>query len=373
MDSSTSVVLIPLLNPNEPEARIVSLTVEEGQFIDEGDVLCTLETTKSTAELIAENDGYVISLNFIEGDTARAGDQFCFLAKSKDWLPEIITLSDRSVDDSKSVEGIQSEIPEGLRISKHALNLAKSNNLDLSKLPIGPLVTEKIVKNHLEKSSGLKVMESNFNPVEIIVYGGGGHGKSVIDLIRAQGTYHIHGIVDDGLDLGTSVMGIPVVGNSQVLGELHAQGIRQAVNAVGGIGDISSRIRVFHLLAEHGFVCPTVVHPSAVVESSVKLSAGVQVFPLAYVGSEVDIGFGVIVNTGAVVSHDCELDAYANISPGASLAGGVRIGKGTLIGMGVTVNLDVKIGEDVRVGNGATVKSQVKDNNIVRAGMIWPD
>ena len=186
-------------------------------------------------------------------------------------------------------------------------------------------------------------------------------------------TYQQPENIDDGLDIGTSVMGIPVIGNSQVLGELHAQGIRQVVNAVGGIGDISSRIRVFHLLAEHGFVFPAVVHPSAVVESSAMLSAGIQVFPHAYVGSEADIGFGVIVNTGAVVSHDCELDDYANVSPGALLAGGVKIGMGTLIGMGVTVNLGVMIGENVRVGNGATVKSHVDDNSIVRAGMIWPD
>ncbi len=373
MDSPAFVVIIPLLNPNEPEARIVSLTVEEGQFINEGEVLCTLETTKSTADLLAENKGYIVALNFNEGDTARAGDQFCFLAETEDWLPEIVTINGDSVADSSSEEGIKIEIPEGLRISRPALNLAHSNNLDLKKLPIGPLVTENTIRNYLVRSTDLKVMESNFDPVEIIVYGGGGHGKSVIDLIHAQGTFHIHGVVDDGLDIGASVMGIPVVGNSQILGELYKQGIRQAVNAVGGIGDISSRIRVFQLLAKSGFVCPPVVHPSAVIESSVKPSAGVQVFPHAYVGSEVNLGFGVIVNTGAVVSHDCDLDDYANISPGAILAGAVRIGKGTLIGMGVTVNLGVVIGENVRVGNGATVKSQVTDNSIVRAGMIWPD
>ncbi len=372
MDSSALPVSIPLLNPNEPEARIVSLAVEEGQFIHAGEVLCTLETTKSTAEVIAESDGFVIGLNFTKGDTVQAGVQLCFLAKTKDWQPEVVELSGTPRNDKSSAEGIETEIPVGLRISQPALNLAKSNNLDLSKLPVGPLVTENLVRDYLDESK-LKVMEFNFNPAEIIVYGGGGHGKSVIDTIRAQGTYQIHGIVDDGLKPGTLVIGIPVLGSSEILPDLHAQGIRQAVNAVGGIGDISSRIKIFQLLAEQGFVCPAVIHPSAVIEGSAVISPGVQVFPHAYLGSDVNLGFGVIVNTGAVVSHDCRLDDYANVSPGALLAGGVRIGKGSLIGMGVTINLGVTIGENARLGNSATIKTNVADNTIVRAGMIWPD
>ena len=141
----------------------------------------------------------------------------------------------------------------------------------------------------------------------------------MIDLIRASGIYHIHGVVDDGIKPGTSILGVQVLGGRQLLPELHAQGIRQAVNAVGGIGDITSRIKVFQLLAENGFVCPTISHPSAVIEPSANIAPGVQVFPQAYVGSEANIGFGVIINTGAIVSHECKLEAYTNISPGTVL------------------------------------------------------
>jgi sugar O-acyltransferase (sialic acid O-acetyltransferase NeuD family) len=373
MESSVFSVSIPLLNPNEPEARIVSLAVEEGQFVHDGEVLCTLETTKSTADVIAEGDGFVIALNLTEGDMARAGVLLCFIAETEDWQPEVVQISDISSDEIINGEGIEKEIPAGLRISQPALNLAKSNNLDLTILPVGPLVTENLIRDFLDKSSNLKVKGFDFNTGQIIVYGGGGHGKSVVDTIRAQGVYQILGIVDDGLEPGTSVMGIPVLGGSQILPDLHAQGIRQAVNAVGGIGDISSRIKIFHLLAEQGFVCPAMIHPSAVIETSAVIAPGVQVFPHAYVGSDVKLGFGVIVNTGAVVSHDCSLDDYANVSPGALLAGGVTIGKGSLVGMGVTINLGVTIGENARLGNSATIKTNVPDNRIVRAGMIWPD
>jgi acetyltransferase-like isoleucine patch superfamily enzyme len=40
--------------------------------------------------------------------------------------------------------------------------------------------------------------------------------------------------------------------------------------------------------------------------------------------------------------------------------------------MGVTINLGVKIGKGARIGNGATVKADVPENGIVKAGTIWP-
>lgn len=370
MEPTAIPVSIPLLNPNEPEARLVSLAIEEGQFVDQDETLCTLETTKSTADVIAEVEGFVISLKFSEGDTVPAGAHLCYLANTQDWRPA--EAQTEGIVDVLSDEE-QLEIPSGLRVSQPALKLAKLNNLDLSQLPLGPLVTESMVRELIEQPYRIDIQESGFDPSLIFVYGGGGHGKSVIDLIRSLGVYRIHGIVDDGLSRGESVMGVPVLGGSEVLAELHDQGIRQAVNAVGGIGDITSRIRVFRRLAQHGIVCPAVIHPSSVVESSAIVSSGVQVFPHAYVGSEAHIGFGVIVNTAAVVSHDCYLDEIANISPGALLAGGVKIGKGSLIGMGVTINLGVTIGDNSRIGNSATVKVDVPENGIVRAGTTWPD
>ena len=125
MESTATLVSIPLLNPNEPEARIVSLEIQEGQFVEQGDLLCTLETTKSTAEIIAEADGFVIALRFSTGDIAHAGTQLCFLAKSEDWRPEEAKITqDPGLEDDLALEE-QPDIPSGLRISIPALKLAQ--------------------------------------------------------------------------------------------------------------------------------------------------------------------------------------------------------------------------------------------------------
>jgi acetyltransferase EpsM len=361
-----NTIKIPLLNPNEPEALLVAIHVEEGQQVAAGDLLCTLETTKSTADLEAKGAGYLIGLQFVQGDSVRAGDIFCYLADSPDVeIPEM--QSAEAHVDSKFA------IPDGLRISKPALALAQKNGLDLSDFPAGPVITEKIVRSQLQvAASNLAVPDTVFDPTAIVIYGGGGHGKSVLDLLRILGTYRVVGFIDDGVSAGDQIMGLPVLGDGEMLEELHQQGVHLAVNAVGGIGIVQVRVKVFQHLAEAGFVCPAVVHPTAFVEPSAVLSPGVQVFPHAYIGSDVNVGFGSIINTGAIVSHDCQLADFANISPGAILAGNVKIGQGALIGMGVTVNLGVEIGAGARVGNSAVVKEKLPANGVVPAGTIWP-
>ncbi len=213
---------------------------------------------------------------------------------------------------------------------------------------------------------------SEVDPADLVIYGGGGHGKCVIDLVRAMGTYRVVGVIDDHLRAGEMVSGVRVLGGRNTLSRLRDEGIGLAANGVGGIGDIDARATVTQRLAAEGLSCPALLHPSAVIEPSFVPTPGLQVFAHAYVGADVAIGDASILNTGVIVSHDSRLGACVNISPGAMLAGGVKVGPLALIGMGVTVNVNVSIGERARVGNSAVVKAGVPDRGVVRAGAIWP-
>jgi acetyltransferase EpsM len=374
-------VFYPLLNSNEPEAMLTAIHVTEGQRVAAGDLLFTIETTKSTAEVTAEQAGYVRGLASALGQTVSAGEIFCYLAEAAEWLPgaEWLPAADWKVPAEASTPGSGAALPAGLRITQPALALAQQAGLDLSQLPAGPLVTEKMVKAlvgteslALVRDLSHPITDAEGGPTALLIYGGGGHGKALIDLLRTLGTYHLVGVVDDGLSASSGVMGLPVLGGREALADLYNRGVRLAVNAVGGIGNVAVRIKVFQILAQAGFTCPAVVHPTAWVEPSASLAAGVQVFPHAYVGSEAQVGFGAIVNTGAIISHECVLGECVNISPGAILAGRVMVGDGALIGMGVTVNLQVQIGAGARVGNSATVKADVPPKGIVRAGAVFP-
>ena len=372
-----SEILVPLLNANEPEARLVGIHVEDGQTVEKGSALFTLETTKAAAEVEAPESGFIRVLAK-EGDILEVGDRLAYITEIIDEpLPQVAELhpftSFRAGSSSFILHPSPSILhPSPLRITKPARELAERLGVDLAALPPDRLVTESVIREVAGKVSlPAPVLEGIDPGKSILIYGGGGHAKSVMEMALAMGGYHIAGIVDDGIPAGTRVLGFPVLGTRDILPVLAEKGLRLAANGVGGILDIRIRVVIFELLESYGYSFPVLRHPSATVEPSAVIGDGAQVFANAYVGSSAVLHPRCMVNTSAVVSHDCEIGVYSHIAPGALLAGLVQVGERTLVGMGVTTAIGIRIGSGVRIGNGAIILADVPDRTIIQAGRVW--
>lgn len=193
--------------------------------------------------------------------------------------------------------------------------------------------------------------------MQLVIVGAGGHGKVVLDIVRAAGRYEPVGFVDADTRLaGTKVGGLPVLGPMNVLNKLRQQRVRHAIVA---IGDNRTRHRYAELLESEGFELAGAVHPTAFVSPTATLGKNVVVGPNASVITEARVGDGAIVNTGAIVEHECEVGAYAHVAPAACLAGRVRVGAFAFIAIGATVIPCMTIGEGATVGAGAVVIEDV--------------
>jgi sugar O-acyltransferase (sialic acid O-acetyltransferase NeuD family) len=355
-----SEILVPLLNANEPEARLVGIYVKDGQAVEKGARLFTIETTKAASDIESPETGFVRIL-VSEGARLAVGERLAAITEAAD--EEIGT-------PSKDVH-----LPvaaQGPRITKPALALAASLGVDLATFPVDRLVTEAVVR---QAARTMRKMDISLPPSEkpyLLIFGGGGHAKSIMDMVKVIDKYTIAGILDDDKNLtGSEVLGIPVFGTRSLIPVLIERGVNQAANGVGGIVDITIRVKIFESLESAGFSFPFLAHPRATVEASAKVGDGVQVFANAYVGSEAFLHPRCMINTNAVVSHDCVIGMYTHIAPGALLAGQVHVGARTLVGMGVTTAIGVHIGDDVRIGNGAIILADVPDKTIVQAGRFW--
>jgi len=351
------VVEVPLVNPNEPEAMVVDVAVPEGARVAEGDLLCALETSKSVEDVYTEVSGFVFGLAAKLGTTVTAGEVLCYIADDASWSPP-----------DTSGDGQEETVPDDLKITGPALAVAKELGVDLDALPRGVLVTERQVREMaIPPSADMPPGDGR----SVIVYGSGGHGKTLIELIRAVGDLEVVGVIDDTANVGSDVLGVAVVGSREALSRMRGDGVALAVNAIGGITNMSTRVQVTAMLIEAGFDLPPLVHPSAFVEASATIGAGAQILAHSYIGSAATVGDSAIVNTGAVVSHDCVLGDHVNLSPGCVLAGSVTVGSRTLLGMGVTTYLGIEVGADVRAGNGAVLNVDVPAGRRVAAGTVW--
>lgn len=193
--------------------------------------------------------------------------------------------------------------------------------------------------------------------MDVSVLGAGGHAKVVIATLRAAG-YNVRAVYDDDpVHHGRTVHGVPVVGS------VDAYAAVRDMPCCIAIGSNRHRSRMADALAGADWV--TAVHPSAVIDDTVRIGVGTVILAGAVIQPDTHIGDHAIVNTGACVDHDCVVGDYAHVAPGAAIAGGVNIGAGVLIGIGSCVLPMCRIGAWAQVAGGAAVIGDVAAGSTV--------
>lgn len=193
--------------------------------------------------------------------------------------------------------------------------------------------------------------------MQVVIIGAGGHGKVVLDILRAAGRYEPVGFLDaDPALAGTVVGGLPVLGPANLLPRLRQQKVRGAVVA---IGDNRARREYAGLVREYGLERVSAVHPAASVSPTARLGANVVVAAGAVVCTEARVDDSAVVNTAAVVDHEGHVGEAAHVAPAACLAGRVRVGPLAFVGIGAQVIQCRSVGEGSVVGAGAVVIEDV--------------
>jgi sugar O-acyltransferase (sialic acid O-acetyltransferase NeuD family) len=188
---------------------------------------------------------------------------------------------------------------------------------------------------------------------EIVLIGGGGHCKSVIDVIEQEGRFKIAGIVDIPELLNTNVLGYPIIGNDTNLSTLAKQ-YQYALVTVGQIKSPVLRIKLFELATKAGFVLPNIISPRAYISKYAKINQGSIVMHDALINTNVQIGSNCIINSKVLIEHDTIIKDHCHISTGSIINGGVVVESGCFI------------------GSGAITKEliTVKNNSFIKAGSL---
>lgn len=198
---------------------------------------------------------------------------------------------------------------------------------------------------------------------DLHIVGAGGHAKVIIELARTAGWNPI-GLLDPA-PVGSTVLGVPVVGDDSVAPQLFEEGHTAAFVALGR-NDLRRRIGL--RLRGIGFRMPTLIHPSAFVSPSATLGDGIAVLPQAVVHSCAQVGDFAIINTAAVVEHDCIIGVGAHVAPRSVMGGNVTLGEEVFFGIGAVARPLSVIGARTTVGAGGVVVGEIP-SDIVAVGV----
>ena len=189
---------------------------------------------------------------------------------------------------------------------------------------------------------------------EVIIIGGGGHAKVMIDCIRRSGD-RVFGILDDGMTPGTEILG------ARVLGKVDDAANYPDCQFVIAIGNNAVRKAISERLPVKWY---TAIHPSAVVSEYATIGEGTMVLANAVINPCATVGRHCIINTSSVIEHDNKIGDFIHISPLAGLAGNVTVGSLSQVGIGAAVRQGITICGGCVIGAGAVVVKDISEEGV---------
>lgn len=195
----------------------------------------------------------------------------------------------------------------------------------------------------------------------LILIGGGGHCKSVIEVAESAG-YTILGILDRPEEVGKKVLAYEVIGVDEDIP--HYVDKAEFVITVGFIKNPELRIKLYNKVLEAGGKLAILIASTAYVSKYAKIGQGTVVMHQAFVNAGVVIGDNVIINTFANIEHDALIGNQCHVSTGTMINGDCQVGDNCFIGSQSVLANAISICPDVVVGAGSLVRK-----SIVQAGI----
>lgn len=362
------VVRAPQLNVNDEEVTLVEWLKGNGQEVKKGEVVGVIETSKATAEIEAERNGYFRPIAK-PGDRVRVGAILCVLTDTPDEpLDQLLQEEVSAADQERQRESFSR------RWTKKAELLAREYGINIEEIPgvgvIREADVEKWVKERVTTAKVRDLVDDLYpdnRATRVLLVGGGEGAVLVCDVLWRSGRLRPVGIVDDDPRLqGKTVMGVKVLGTTEIVPELLQNSIFDAAVITFG-RDLDARARMFEKLTQQGVQFVNVIDPLAQIGSNVALGTGNVIIGNSRIGPCCRIGNNNFISAFVNLEHHNVLGSHCTFGPGVMTSGRVIIGDKVRFGTGIFIEPGIRIGSGSIIASGSTVTADVPPNSVVKS------
>lgn len=195
----------------------------------------------------------------------------------------------------------------------------------------------------------------------LILIGGGGHCKSVIEAAESAG-YSILGVLDMPEDVGKEILSTKVIGTDDDIPQYVDKA--EFVITVGFIKNPAIRIKLYNKVKEAGGKLATIVASTAHASKYATIGEGTVVMHHAFVNAGAKVGNNVILNTFTNIEHDAVIGDQCHISTGTMVNGDCKVGANCFVGSQSVLANGITIGDDIIVGAGSLVRKSISVKGI---------
>ena len=198
---------------------------------------------------------------------------------------------------------------------------------------------------------------------KIVLIGGGGHCRSIIDVIEKEDRFEIAGIVDLKEKIGSKVLGYDIIGSDEDIEALSKQ-FKYFFITFGQGKSNDFRIKTFYLLKSIGATLPVIYSPFAHVSKHAMVGEGTVVMHGCIINAGAKVGVNCILNTQSLIEHDAEVGNHCHISTKSAINGFVKIGDNVFAGSSSVFADRITICGNTVVGAGTVVPKSISEAGI---------
>jgi len=201
---------------------------------------------------------------------------------------------------------------------------------------------------------------------QIIIIGCGSHAAELVDYIEyinrnsEKKVYTIKGLIDDVAEQHAHYNYAHAF-----LGKIRDHQVDLEVYYLMGIGNITTRIKIFNQFTLKEAKFTGIIHPSALISDSAVIGEGTVISHNASVGPKAVIGAFNVINSRCTIGHDVTIGDHNFLSPQVVLGGAAAIGNNNLLGTNSCVLPAIKVGNNNKIMAGMVITNRVHDNETV--------
>ncbi|AEV84017.1 bifunctional N-acetylglucosamine-1-phosphate uridyltransferase/glucosamine-1-phosphate acetyltransferase [Actinoplanes sp. SE50] len=356
-------VLVPTNDVNSEHGILVMWFAEDGAEVEKDELLAEVETSKAVLEVLAPVAGVLLH-------TAAKGAE---VPLSQPIAQLFGSAAERDAHLAALAAAPATAAPAGPRATVKAVQRAAELGVDLAALGLDRLITVKDV----EACAAPAVPPALLEPLagapgrqRILIVGAALGATQVLDILAGSRTQQAVAIVDDDASRwGASVHGVPVVGGSDRLGALFAEGAYDAaIIAIGRSPAVRARLRA--ACAAAGVPLANAIDPTAKIATDVSLGQGNIICAFCHIATGVRVGDNNFFSAYNSFDHHSVIGDDNASGPSVVTSGKVTIGSRIRFGTGIFIEPDVTVGDDAAIASGAVIVSSVPAEHVVKTKIV---
>ena len=198
---------------------------------------------------------------------------------------------------------------------------------------------------------------------KLIIFGGGGHCNSCIDIIFEQKKFIIDFIVDSNIK---NYKKLDIKIKTFAYFKNHFKKSNQLFVGVGLIKNAVKRYNLIKNLEKYNLNFAKIISPYSVVSKNSKIFDGTIIMHNSVINSNSIVMQHSIINTSSIIEHDAFIGKNCHISTGAIINGGSKIGDHTFVGSGTIIHQNINIGANCIIGAGKVIKRNLPSNSVIK-------